>query len=50
MDNIIQIDVKAILAAKAGKKAKYIPGFVISYLKKIMRLCALLGTNRVLSS
>ena len=36
MDNIIQIDVKAILAAKAGKKAKYIPGFVISYLKKII--------------
>lgn len=32
----IKIDVEAILAAKAGKKARYIPKFVVSYLKKII--------------
>ena len=36
MNDVIQIDVEAILAAKAGKKARYIPRFVISYLKKII--------------
>lgn len=36
MDDILQIDVKAILAAKAGKKARYVPGFLVSYLKKIV--------------
>ena len=36
MDNIVQIDVEAILAAKAGKKARYVPRFVVSYLKKII--------------
>ena len=36
MNDIIQIDVKSILAAKAGKKARYIPRFVVSYLKKII--------------
>ena len=32
----IKIDVEAILAAKAGKKARYIPKFLVSYLKKII--------------
>ena len=36
MDDILQIDVKAILEAKAGKKARYVPGFLVSYLKKIV--------------
>lgn len=36
MSDVIQIDVKAILKAKAGKKARFIPGFVVSYLKKII--------------
>jgi putative hemolysin len=36
MDNIVQIDVESILAAKAGKKARYVPRFVVSYLKKII--------------
>lgn len=36
MDKVIRIDVDAILAAKAGKKARYIPGFLVSYLKKII--------------
>ena len=36
MSNIIKIDVESILKAKAGKKARYIPKFVISYLKKII--------------
>ena len=36
MSNIIQIDVESIIAAKAGKKARYVPRFVISYLKKII--------------
>ena len=31
MDNSVQIDVEAILAAKAGKKARYVPRFVVSY-------------------
>lgn len=36
MNEVLQIDVKAILKAKAGKKARYIPGFVVSYLKRII--------------
>lgn len=36
MNEIIRIDVDAILAAKAGKKAKYVPRFLVSYLKKII--------------
>ena len=36
MSDIIQIDVKAILKAKAGKKARFIPGFIVSYLKRII--------------
>lgn len=36
MDEILQIDVEKILAAKAGGKARYVPGFLISYLKKIV--------------
>ncbi len=36
MSDVIQIDVDAILAAKVGKKARYIPRFLVSYLKKII--------------
>ena len=36
MNNIIQIDVETILKSKAGRKAKYVPGFLVSYLKKII--------------
>lgn len=36
MSNIIQIDVDKILADKAGKKARYVPRFLVSYLKKII--------------
>lgn len=36
MNDIIQIDVDRILAEKAGKKARYVPRFLISYLKKII--------------
>ncbi|MBQ4063283.1 MAG: 1-acyl-sn-glycerol-3-phosphate acyltransferase [Bacteroidaceae bacterium] len=36
MGDIIQIDIDAILAAKAGKKARFVPRFLISYLKKIV--------------
>lgn len=36
MSKIIQIDVEKILADKAGKKARYIPRFLVSYLKKII--------------
>ena len=36
MSDIIQIDIDAILAAKAGKKARYVPRFLVSYLKKIV--------------
>ncbi len=36
MGDIIQIDIDAILAAKAGKKARYVPRFLVSYLKKIV--------------
>ena len=36
MSEIIKIDIDAILAAKAGKKARYIPRFLVSYLKKII--------------
>lgn len=35
-DSFFLIDVDKILASKAGKKAKYVPGFVVSYLKKIV--------------
>ena len=36
MTEIIRKDVDSILAAKAGKKAKYVPRFLVSYLKKII--------------
>ena len=36
MSNIIKIDVESILKAKAGKKARYVPKFLVSYLKKII--------------
>ena len=31
-----KIDVDAIVRDKAGTKAKYIPGFIISWLKKVL--------------
>ena len=36
MNDTLQIDIDAILAAKAGKKARYVPRFLVSYLKKIV--------------
>ncbi len=36
MSEVFQIDIDAILAAKAGKKARYVPRFLVSYLKKIV--------------
>lgn len=36
MSDIIQIDIDAILATKAGKKARFVPRFLVSYLKKIV--------------
>ena len=30
------VDIDKILASKAGKKAKYVPGFLVSYLKRIV--------------
>lgn len=36
MGDIVQIDIDAILAAKAGKKARFVPRFLVSYLKKIV--------------
>lgn len=36
MGDILQIDIDAILAAKAGKKARFVPRFLVSYLKKIV--------------
>lgn len=35
-DSIISIDVERILKQKVGKKYKYIPGFLVSYLKRIV--------------
>lgn len=35
-DSFFLVDVDKILASKAGKKAKYVPGFLVSYLKKIV--------------
>ena len=35
-DSIFLIDVERILKEKTGKKYKYIPGFVVSYLKRIV--------------
>lgn len=35
-DSFFLIDIDKILAEKAGKKANYVPGFLISYLKKIV--------------
>lgn len=35
-DSFFLIDVDKILASKAGKKAKYVPNFLVSYLKKIV--------------
>ena len=36
MSEKMLIDIDAILAAKAGKKARYVPRFLVSYLKKIV--------------
>lgn len=49
MSNTIQIDVDAILKAKAGNKAKYVPRFLVSYLKKIIHqdeVNVFLNTNK----
>ena len=35
MSEKMLIDIDAILASKAGKKARYVPSFLVSYLKKI---------------
>ena len=35
-DSFFLVDIDKILASKAGKKAKYVPGFLVSYLKKIV--------------
>lgn len=35
-DSIFLIDIEKILKTKAGKKYKYIPRFVVSYLKRIV--------------
>lgn len=35
-DSIFLIDIEKILKTKAGKKYKYIPHFVVSYLKHIV--------------
>ena len=35
-DQIFLLDVEAILRSKAGNKMKYVPRFVVSYLKKIL--------------
>lgn len=34
-DEDFYIDIQKILESKMGKKAKYVPGFIVSYLKKI---------------
>ena len=36
MSEKMLIDIDAILASKAGKKARYVPRFLVSYLKKIV--------------
>ena len=36
MSETFQIDIDRILAEKAGKKARFVPGFLVSYLKKIV--------------
>ena len=36
MSEKMLIDIDAILASKAGKKARYVPSFLVSYLKKIV--------------
>ena len=36
MNENFKIDVEAILAAKAGKKARFVPRFLVSYLKKVV--------------
>ena len=35
-DSIFLIDIERILKEKTGTKFKYIPGFVVSYLKRIV--------------
>lgn len=35
-DSFFLVDIDKILASKAGNKAKYVPGFLVSYLKKIV--------------
>ena len=35
-DSFFLVDIDKILASKAGKKAKYVPDFLVSYLKKIV--------------
>ena len=46
MSEVFQIDIDAILAAKAGKKARYVPRFLVSYLKKIFSKYAGLGIHK----
>ncbi len=48
-DSIFLIDVEKIVKAKAGEKYKYVPGFVVSYLKHIVHqdeLNGFLRTNK----
>ena len=42
-DSIFLIDIDKILKTKAGKKSKYIPRFVTSYLKRIVHQAILIG-------
>ena len=35
-DSFFLVDIDKVLASKAGKKAKYVPRFLVSYLKKIV--------------
>ena len=35
-ESFFLVDIDKILASKAGKKAKYVPGFLVSYLKRIV--------------
>ena len=36
MNEAFQIDIDRILAEKAGKKARFVPRFLVSYLKRIV--------------
>ena len=35
-DSVFLIDIDKVLREKAPDKAKYVPGFVVSYLKRIV--------------